>query len=1307
MRNQKSTVNNESYRIAIDAGGTFTDGILFTPDGETYMDKADSTPADPSIGTMNCLKKLADHGGIKLADLLGNTKTIVHGTTIATNVVAQLTGPRIGTITTRGFRDRLTFQQIAKSDNKEIQKDLFDFRVDAPGPLTRRHLMTEVNERIDSKGEVITPLNENDVRDCVSYLKSKNVEVIAVLLLFSHLKPDHEKKVEEIIKQEWPEIPVILSSDVIPIMGEVERWSTTLFSAYVGPKVTSYVVRIQEELKKEGFKGELSFVQNNGGLATPEIVMENPASLMTSGPAAGPGLGLYLGSDHGVNNIVTFDMGGTSVDVGVVSEGKVEILPQQYFWGKKFAMPSVDINAVGAGGGSIAWIDASGKIAVGPHSAAANPGPACYDLGGTEPTVTDADVVLGYIDPDYFLGGAKKLRKDLAEKAIKEKIADPLNLGVPEAAAAIFAVINNNMASATDVSFAARGHDPRDFTLCAAGGAAANHAIALMEELGIKRLMIPRVSPIFCAFGMLFSDLRHDFTRPYFVQTADSDLDQVNALFDEMENEGREILRREGAKDEDIVIHKSLDMRYYGQFREKTAALPEGEVTLESIEVASQNFHKIHKATQGYSDNDFPTEILRLHLTSSAKVDTPEVKVIEVGTEDASDAVKGSRGVYFQESGKYVETTVYDGARLKANNKLTGPCIVEDRLTTLTVPPERIVSVDRFGSYMSELTKKVVRTVRKEADVTDDLDPTTYAVVWSKLEYLTQQIGRTLLYGAQSFVTANVRDLGATISNTDGEIVTAGFFIPEHTFVAHSAVKGIVKEIGKDNFNKGDFIIANDPWKVASGHLPDCNFVRPIIYKGTHLGFLQCKTHVVDIGGHKPSGYAPGAHDIIAEGLNIRPLKFFEAGKRVDSVWNFFLDNVRNHRAVEMDANLCNGALMEAERQIELLCDKYGVEVVKRCFDEIIKSGEKLMRAEIAKLKDGTYYAEAAADWDGETDVPVWVRSKVTVKGDEIEVDLSESDSDENVAFINVPLGMTECFVFTGLFYLVDPGVPKNSGAMRPVNIKTKYGTVVDPRYLKTIGASGVAAGCQVGEAVMLALGEADPNIAMGAWTKHCCPINVGVESRIIDPRTGAPKTYWTEHFASDGGSGALKGYDGWQGIAFIGVAGEFMRPNVEMYESNDPALRMLDYCVHPDWEGAGEFRGAPGTYTSTLVESVPGDPTWLMTGNSDGEFQPVRGVAGGGDTPTVEMWIESADGERRRLRTMSQTPIHSGEKFVTYVPGGGGWGDPRKRDIQRVLDDVIDGYVSVERARDVYGVVIGPETFEVDHPATEKLRKN
>jgi N-methylhydantoinase A/oxoprolinase/acetone carboxylase beta subunit/N-methylhydantoinase B/oxoprolinase/acetone carboxylase alpha subunit len=1290
-------------RVALDAGGTFTDGVVLADNGETLTAKSHTTPEDPGIGTMNCLGKLATLGGMSLRHFLGRTKTIVHGTTLATNVVASKAGPKIGTITTKGFRDRLTFQQVAKDEYKEAQRELFDFRLDAPQPLTRRHLMTEVEERVNYLGTVLTPLNEEDVRKAVAHLKKHGVESIAVLLLFSHENPAHERRIAEIIKDEWPEVDVALSSQVVPIMGEVERWSTTMFSAYVAPKVRFYVSRIQEMLKTEGFKGELVFVQNNGGLATPSIVMENPASLMLSGPAAGPRLGLYLGAEQDTSNIVTVDMGGTSCDVGVVSDGKVDIVPLQIIEAKKFALPSVDVNAVGAGGGSVAWVDLTGRLQVGPKSAGASPGPACYGAGGEEATVTDADVVLGYIDPQYFLGGETRLRKDLAENAIREKIAKPLNMTVTEAAAAIHDVINATMASAIDVSFAQRGYDPRDFTLCAAGGAAPVHAVRLIGELGIRRLMVPKVAPIFCAFGMLFTDLKHDFTRPYFAQTAAADLKRINELYAEMEQQAREILSREAAEEKDIVVEKSMDMRYYGQFREKSSEVPAGPVTQHSLNAAVRNFHDIHRASQGYSDERYPTEIIRLHLTASAKVERPQVKEIEQGTDDASEALKGTRKAYFAELKDYVETKIYDGEKIRAGNVLQGPCIIEEKLTNLVVPPNVKMSVDRHGTYTAELQKATARQIRR-AGASAESDPTTFAVVWNRLDFISKQIGRKILYAAQSFVTANVRDLGQTISDAKGRIVTAASFIPEHTFVAHSALKGIRETFG-DDYKPGDFIIANHPYIVKTGHLPDWNFVRPIFYKGEHVGFLQAKTHVSDTGGHQPSGYAPRAHDIIAEGLNIRPLKFVASGIRQDALWAFLLDNVRNARAVEMDAMLINGALAQAEEQIVALMDKYGKETVTKCMDQIVEAGERMMRAEIAKIPDGTYYAEAAADWDGVTDKEVWVRAKVTVKGDEIIADLTDSDSDKNVTFINCPLGMTECFVMTGIFYLINPAVPKNSGAMVPIKILTKKGTVVDPKYPCTIGASGVAVGCQIGEAVMLALGQANPEGAMAAWTKHCCPINVGVESRTIDPRTGEPKVYWTEHFASDGGSGALKGHDGWQGIAFIGVAGEFMRPNVEMYEANDIAYRMLDYAALQDWEGAGEFRGAPGTYTATLADLAEGDQAWLMTGNSDGEKQPPRGVAGGRDAPTVKMFIEDTKGNRRVLRTMDQAPIYAAEKFITYVPGGGGWGDPLNRDIQRVLDDVVDDYVSVQRARDVYGVVVDPKTFHVDYAATEALR--
>ncbi len=692
-----------TLRVSVDSGGTFTDGVLIDEKGEVITAKAHTTPQDLTIGTLECLSKLASLSGMTLKDLLGRTSTIVHGTTLATNLVVSRKGAKLGTITTKGYRDRMLFLQVAKGDLRGDMKagttELFSFRMDPPRPLTHRYLMTEVEERVNYKGEVLIPLNEEDVRRAIAYLKKQGVESIAVILFFSHLSPAHERRIREIIKEDYPEAYVSLSSSVLPATGEVGRWSTTMFAAYVGPKTIAYVSRIKKLLEEKGFKGELVFMQSNGGVASAEVICENPAALLASGPAAGPSTAVALAERHQVRDVVSIDMGGTSFDVCAIPGGQVRVAQMKVVEGMKYCLPSVDVSVIGAGGGSVAWIDPGGRLQVGPQSAGASPGPACYGVGGEEPTVTDADVVLGYIDPDYFLGGETRLRKDLAEKVIKAKIGNPLDLSVPKAAAAIYDVVNAKMAGAIRLVFSRRGYDPRDFTLCAAGGAAAVHCARLMEELGIRNLIIPKVAPVYCAFGMMYADLKNSFTRPFGSETAKANLDRINGLYREMEEEAVEILRREGVAKKDILIEKTMDMRYYGQVREQNALVPKGIVTAKALRVTTDRFHEKHRKVIGYSDETYPTEIIRLHLEGIGKVKAPRLKKISQGDHHAAKALKGTRKAFFREVEDFVDLKVYEGDKLLAGNILRGPCIIEEKMTTLVVPPRITLKVDLYGNY--------------------------------------------------------------------------------------------------------------------------------------------------------------------------------------------------------------------------------------------------------------------------------------------------------------------------------------------------------------------------------------------------------------------------------------------------------------------------------------------------------------------------------------------------------------------------------------------------------------------------------
>jgi N-methylhydantoinase B len=593
--------------------------------------------------------------------------------------------------------------------------------------------------------------------------------------------------------------------------------------------------------------------------------------------------------------------------------------------------------------------------------------------------------------------------------------------------------------------------------------------------------------------------------------------------------------------------------------------------------------------------------------------------------------------------------------------------------------------------------KKVTSNVEKGGEI----DPTTFSVVWNKFESLLDESGEKVLHGTQSFVLALVRDFGLALLDPQGQIVAAAAYVARHIFTAAESAKNIIGRF-KGDFSPNDFVIGNDPYIVRSGHLPDWTFVRPIFYRGELVGFFQFRGHMADTGGFLPGGYGPGAYDIIAEGLNIPPLKIIKKGILDKDLWELVSRNVRNSTQVEMDTMLINGAMTKAEEQIIKLFDKYGPETIKACMREIIDAGERAARAEIARMRDGVYYGESASDWDGTTDRPVWVRVKMTVKGDELTFDFSESDP--QATFVNSPVGNTISIVMESFYAMIEPSAPKNQGSFVSVHVIAPEGTVVNPKYPATVGACGINVGEIIMEACKIALAKAIPENAMGGFARHCCPINIGMDLDVIDPRTGTVKQYMAETFASDGSGGAMRGFDGWQGVGPSSFLASFVRPDIEFFESEVP-FRVMKYELMPDSAGAGEFRGGPGVYVEMVSDTKLGHPSFLMTGNSDGMVIAARGATGL-ELRKLEMWIESPNGGKRVLRTMANEPIYPGEICYTKSPGGGGWGNPLNRDVQKVQEDVIDGIVSIEAARDLYGVVIDPKTYEVKIEATEKLRK-
>lgn len=584
------------------------------------------------------------------------------------------------------------------------------------------------------------------------------------------------------------------------------------------------------------------------------------------------------------------------------------------------------------------------------------------------------------------------------------------------------------------------------------------------------------------------------------------------------------------------------------------------------------------------------------------------------------------------------------------------------------------------------------------------VDPTTLSVVWNKFEHILAEVGEKALHATQSFVMAMVRDLGQCLLNTQGEIVAVSAYLPIHIFPAAVSVKAFLEKFEGD-FHPGDFFLGNDPYIVASGHLPDWTLVRPVFYGDELFGFFQFRGHMADTGGFIPGGYAPGAYDIIAEGLNIPPIRIVSQGVVEEELWGLVKRNIRNPDVVEMDVLNVNGAMAQGEKELGRLIDKYGPDTIKACMDEMISAGERAARKAIAEMPDGVYYGESGTDWDGQTDKPVYVRVKLTVEDNEMTFDLS--DSDPQCSFINLPWGTTVYSCMEAVYSMLDPQIPKNSGSMRPIHVLAKEGTVVRPKYPATVGASQISISVPLVDACWEALAQPLPDRAMGGWCRHFCPIVIGMDPRMTDPRTGTIKQYFAETFASDGSGGAMKGFDGWQGVGNYRFVGCLVRPDMEVFESQVPYW-VRRYELLTDWEGAGEFRGGPGVYVEMACNSdlPPEAPTLAQTGNSDGMRFAPKGAAGGGDGRLNEMWIVSpGTGESRILPTMGLDHIKPGEIVYHRASGGGGWGDPLNRHAERVHEDVLEGLVSFERAREVYGVVLDPETLEVQHAATEKLR--
>ena len=689
------------YLVGVDIGGTFTDCVVVDDQGEMVVGKSLSTPPDYSAGAAGAVRDAARNIGLgDEEELLRRTRLFFHACTIGENTLITRSGPRTGLVTTRGFPDTLLMMRGKVTDGlTEAEAGRLAW-LRKPEPFVPRSLVAEVNERVDYKGAVTVPLDEEQAAGALDDLAARGVESVAVCLLWSVTNDAHEQAVAAILRRRHPGVYVTLSSAAAPFVGEYERTATTVFNAYIGPRISSYLVNLDQVLRAKGLAKPPMIMQAYGGVLDIEATCRNAVGTIESGPASGVAGTRFLGEMIGERNILATDMGGTTFKVGVVRDGRVERDYTPVVLRHRVLAPKIWVESVGAGGGSMAWIEPeTGLLKVGPEGAGASPGPVCYGLGGTEPTVSDADLILGYLNPDYFLGGRMRLDRDAALRAVRQRIAEPLGMSESEAALGIYRISNAHMSDLIRRATVEKGHDPRAFVLFAFGGAGPMHAGRYAADLGVRQVVIPLTASVHGATGLISSDVVHEYGKSDHIQVP-ADPGRVNENFAELIRRAEDALGAAGFAPADTAITRSVDMRYRYQVHELNVPLSPGTAPLTEADLErlyadfDEAYEKAYGKGSGYREAG--KEILTFRVTATGLLAKPRIREEPAAGATADQARKTERSVFFEELGEFAPTAVYDFRRMTPGMELSGPAVIETPVTTVVVNPRDRAEIDGF-----------------------------------------------------------------------------------------------------------------------------------------------------------------------------------------------------------------------------------------------------------------------------------------------------------------------------------------------------------------------------------------------------------------------------------------------------------------------------------------------------------------------------------------------------------------------------------------------------------------------------------
>ena len=1274
-------------RIGVDVGGTFTDLILVDEEtGSIVVEKVASTPEDPSRAVVEGIERLCRKADVSLAEV----DHILHGTTIATNIALTHTGAETGMLTTEGFRDIIHIARHKRPMNFSLQQELpWQTR-----PLVKRRHRLTVKERVSAPdGDVLVALDELEVRERARELRDAGVESIAICLLHSYLAPAHEQRIKEIVAEEYPEAYLSVSHEVIPLYREFERFSTVCLNAFIGPKVSRYLERLESALEQAGFRHRMQIMQSSGGMASASWAAKRPVTLLMSGPVAGLIGGIWAAKASGYDSVVTLDIGGTSADIGVAMNGewRMRHLLDTKVGDYQAMVPMVDIDTIGAGGGSIAYVDEGGVFRVGPQSAGAEPGPACYGHGGTQPTSTDAQVVLGRIRPDGgLLGGAMDVDAECATDVMRG-LADKLGMSVEQAALGALQIQKFGMSQAIELNSVRRGYDPRDLTLVAAGGAGPLFACEIAMELDIPRVLVPPHPGILAANGLLATDVQHEFVATDRHLLASLDHDRLAGRFEDLCRQATEQLAADGVPDDRRLLRLLADGRYVGQGYEVRFSVPAMPLDETWGERAASAFHDAHEAEYGHRFAS-AIEIVNIRVVGIGRIEELQWPERETGDGDVSRAVIVEREVVFEDEGqpRMHLTRFYARERLAAGDRIEGPAVIEQYDSTTVLPPGLTAEIDRLGNIVVDCT-------RQAALGTDLAEPILMRVVGGAFDSIAKEMASILFRMSYSSIIRESEDLGAGVFDHNGNVLAESDSTPMFVGAMSKVMKNVIAEIGED-IHEGDVIIHNDPYMGAT-HSPDMSVIIPVFLDGQLVAFAGASAHLLDIGGAFP-GMAINLVDIWGEGNIYRALKLHDRGVVQEELFRHILENTRTPTQNRGDIEAMIAACQLAKRRFGTLLERYGREMVFRAADHWIAYSERMLRQEIAKVPDGVYETDVGwLDDDGHNrgkQLPVKV--KVIIENDEITYDLTGSSDEVMTAFNCSFEGATQSgmdFITRMLFLDEDTYpvfVPQTEGMFKPVKVIAPEGSIFNPRYPRAC----VARFCQLQRAVDLvlrALAPVVPDKVTAGNSAHTLFISYsGFDEQ--------EQEYWVYLEVNEGSYGGRHHRDGMDSVDCL-IANTRNNP-IEELEWRFP-MRTERYELRDEPCSPGKFRGGVGIVrvnrflADTIVcaegERHEGDPPWGVFGGHDGLLGSLTKNPG---TAGEEHWPAKFDGYR----------IEAGDVMEIRVPSSGGYGDPFEREPQLVLSDVQDGFTTLELAERDYGVVIDPDSMTVDRQRTSQLRE-